>query len=39
MVSDGKGTTLILNDKVFRPFLCFKIGLLSCSLGHDGDYD
>ena len=38
MVSDGKGTTLFLNDKGFRAFLSVKVGLSLCFLGRDGEY-
>ena len=38
MVSDGKGTTLILNSKTFCAFLLPQIGLLCCFLGYHGDY-
>jgi len=37
MVSDGKGTTLILIGKVFLSFLSFNMGLLSRFLGYHGD--
>ena len=38
MVSDGKGTTFILNGKVFLSFLSLKMGLLNGFLGCHGDY-